>query len=84
MNPVEFKEKLALRLNDLFIDLGIDPVYGSTILVWIVLISFLKDVKRWEELPKSKKAQIASVAFAAAVFTIFSLLGLTGIMNFQI
>jgi hypothetical protein len=84
MNPVEFKEKLALRLNDFFIDLGINPIYGVTVISLIILLGYKNDIKRWEELSKLEKAQIASVAYAAAVLTIFSLLGLTGIMNFQI
>jgi|GEM_PF-1635868 hypothetical protein len=84
MDPVELKEKLALKLNDFFINLGINPIYGVTVLSLIILLSYKKDMKRWEELSKLEKAQIASVAFAAAVLTIFSLLGLTGLINLQV
>lgn len=77
----EYKESLGRKLVDFLRDIGIDPLYGLTILAWIIVVSYRNDIKRWEELPSWHRGLIVSAFFGATVFTIFSFLRLIGIID---
>jgi len=77
----EYKESLGREIVDFLRDIGIDPIYGITLLVLIVLVSYRKDIQRWEELPFWHKGIIISTTFGAIVLTIFSFLRLIGVMD---
>lgn len=77
----EYKEGLGRKLVDFLRDIGIDPIYGITILMLVLVISYRKDIQRWEELKSWHKGIIISTTFGAIVLTIFSIFRLTGIMN---
>lgn len=77
----EYKESLGRNIVDFLRDIGIDPFYGITILMLILVISYRSDIQQWEELRAWHKGIIISTTFGAVVFTIISILRLTGIMN---
>ncbi len=77
----EYKEGLARKLVEFFRSIGIDPLYGVTVLVWLVVISYRKDIQRWKELPFWHKGLIISAFFGATVLTMFSLLQLIGVID---
>ena len=77
----EYKESLGRNIVDFLRDIGIDPVYGITILMLVVVISYRKDIKKWDELPFWHKGLIVSAFFAAIVASTFSLLQLIGVID---
>ena len=77
----EYKESLGRKIVDFLRDIGIDPFYGITILMLILVISYRKDIQRWEELRAWHKGIIISTTFGAIAFTIISILRLAGVMD---
>lgn len=68
------REKLANMINDFLIKHGIEPIYFVAIISLIVLISYRKEIDRWDELENWRKLLIMSTAFGALFLSILSVL----------
>lgn len=77
------KEGLAERLRIFLESHGIDPMYAGTVFVVLIVWSYRKDLKRWDEIEGWQKAIIGSAVLAAIVFSIISLLRLAGIISLK-
>jgi hypothetical protein len=75
------KENLAKRIVEFLDQYGIDTFYAVTALAIILVISYRKDIKKWDKLEGWRKSIIGSTIFAAVIFSIISLLRLTGIID---
>lgn len=75
------KGGLADRIRIFLQDLGIDPGYAVTIFVLLIVLSYRKDFKNWEQLESWRKGIIGSAVFAAVVLTLISVLRLLGVIE---
>jgi hypothetical protein len=64
-------------------NLGINPLYFSTIVCIIVVISYWQQFKNWDKIETWRKGLALSPVFAAIVFSVLSLLNLIGFINFN-
>ena len=64
------KDELARALADYFRSIGIDPLYASTLGVYILLILNRKNLRDWKDLDGQTKYFLLSVIFGAAVLSL--------------
>jgi hypothetical protein len=75
------KDGLINRFRLLLENLGINPLYFSTIVCIIVTITYWRQFKNWDKIEYWRKGLAGSALFASIVFSILSLLKLFGIIN---
>lgn len=77
-NPID---ELAHDIRIYLESYGIKPVYFATIVGWLVLFSYHKEIKNWDKLHIWKKRHIKATIFSVIVVSAFCLLQLTGVID---
>jgi len=75
------KEGLINKFRVLLENIGINPLYFSTIVSIIVTITYLRQFKNWDNIEYWRKGLAGSALFASIVFSVISLLKLFGIID---
>lgn len=75
------KKDLINEFRLLLENIGVNPLYFSTIVCIIVSISYWEQYKNWDNIEYWRKALTGSALFAAIIFSIMSLLKLFGIIE---
>ena len=75
------KDELAEKLIAFLESLGIDPIYGLTIIAIGFSLSNYKDLRNWENIkPEWRKGLIKSTLFATMLALMMSLLRFFGLL----
>lgn len=77
----DYRDNFARRIRLILEDYRIDPGYVVTIFVLLIVLSYRKDIKNWEQLESWRKGIIGSSIFAAMILTFISLLRLMGLIE---
>lgn len=59
---------------------GIDPLYAVNILAFVILISYINDIRKWDELENWHKELIKATAFGTVILSLINILRITGFM----
>ncbi|MCW9708682.1 hypothetical protein J6I44_17605 [Aliifodinibius sp. 1BSP15-2V2] len=76
------RDKLVANIIDYLESIGLDPLHTFTVLSVIILISYQKKVRNWEQQKDWQKGIILSTAFCTSLLVIVSLLRIIGVINF--
>jgi len=78
----ELRDNIGKTLVEMWHSLGINPIYGSTIVCIIITATYWKQFKNWDEQPDYMKSYLKSGIFVTVVLVIISLLNLfTGFLD---
>lgn len=77
----DLQEVEGTTLTDLIEYLGLDVIYTSTIIINLIVISYWKDFKNWNEQDSFDKMFIGSAVYGAIVLNLLTLLKLIGILD---
>ncbi len=75
------KEELGKKLVHFFQDIGWNPLYAITGICIIVSLSYYKDFKKRDELPRWHLGLMYSAFFGTVVLSFFSFLQLIGVLK---
>lgn len=68
------KDKITSEFSQFFHNLGIDPINAITVICIVISLTYLKDLKNWDELPSYRRSIIRSALIATAFLMIISLI----------
>ena len=52
---MNFKDFIIKKFNDFFYSIGIEPIYGITLLFILLVLPTTRSLKNWNEIPKNLK-----------------------------
>ncbi len=75
-------DRLVAIIRKFVEDSGLDSIYFLTIVVLLILLSYWKELKNWENEPGWSKSLVSATIFGAIITSIISILKLIGIIKF--
>jgi hypothetical protein len=73
---LELSDSIRQPIVEMWHGLGINPIYGSTIVCLLITASYWKNYKNWDDQPDYMKSYLKSGIYATAVLVVISIVNL--------
>ncbi len=75
---ISIKQEISKFIRTILDELGIHPLYGMTIILLLIMLSYWQEFKEWDRVPEWKRWIILSTTFGCIVAVLISLLHIIG------